>query len=175
MIGNSKRVLQATKNEDKIKAIKEGVQILEDFLEEFDRENRAAQNLAYLPLSIVSAFDRPSSKLVSEFIETYDGKAKGRYEFLRTLYPKGDDSKSWDIVRNENLKKLKKKIEENKSKLFDSNGSPTHEHLELIYWAYSPNADKLKTYVEKPAEKSSSHKRKSTNDDDTSVPEKKRR
>lgn len=174
MIGNSKRVLQATKNEDKIKSIKEGVQILEDFLEEFDRENRAAENLAYLSFDIVSSFDKPKSKLVAEFVEVYGGKAKGRYEYLRTLYPKGDDSKSFDIIRNENLEKLKKKIKENKSKLFNDSGSPTQEHLDLIYWAYSPNADKLKSYVEKPSEKSSSHKRKSTIDD-SSAPEKKRR
>lgn len=173
LIGNSKRVLQATKNEDKIKSIKEGVRILEDFLEEFDRENRAADNMTYLSFNTVTAFDKPKSKLVAEFLEVYGGKAKGRYEYLRTLYPKGDDSRSWDIVRNENLEKLKKRIKENKSKLFNENGSPTQEHLELIQWAYSPNADKLKTYIEKPAEKSSS-KRKSTSDDG-SAPEKKRR
>lgn len=171
LIGNSKRVLQATKNEEKIESIKEGVKILEDFLEDFDRENRAAQNLAYLPLDIVTAFDAPKSKLVVEFIEVYGGKAKGRYEFLRTLFPKDDDSKSWDIVRNANLEKLNKKIKENKTKLFNDNGSPTKEHLELIYWAYSPNVDKLKSYIN---DKSSGQKRKSTSEG-TSAPEKKKR
>lgn len=171
MIGNSKRVLQATKNEEKIQSIKEGVKILEDFLEDFDRENRGADNLAYLSLDIVTAFDAPKSKLVVEFIEVYGGKAKGRYEFLRTLYPKDDDSKSWDIIRNANLEKLNKKIKENKSKLFNDNGSPTKEHLELIHWAYSPSADKLKAYT---SEKSGSQKRKSSSEG-SSVPEKKKR
>lgn len=174
LIGNSKRVLQATKNDEKIQSIKAGVKILEDFLEDFDRENRGAQNLAYLPVAIVTAFDEPKEKLVVEFIEVYGGKAKGRYEHLRTLYPKGDDSKTWDIVRNKNLEKLNKKIQENKSKLFNDNGSPTKEHLELIYWAYSPSADKLKAYAEKIDGKSKAEKRKSTSDDGA-VPEKKKR
>lgn len=170
LIGNSKRVLQATKNEEKIQSIKDGVKILEDFLEEFDRENRSAQNLAYLPLDIVTSFDEPKSKLVVEFVEVYGGKAKGRYEFLRTLYPKDDDSKSWDIVRNENLTKLNKKIKDNKSKLFNDNGSPSTEHLELIHWAYSPNVDKLKSYH---SDKSGSKKRKSS-DNNASAEKRKR-
>lgn len=172
MIGNSKRVLQATKNEDKIKAIKEGVSILEDFLDEFDRENRAAQNMAYLAVDIVSTFDVPKNKLAAEFIETYKGKAKGRYEFLRTLYPKSDDSKSWDIVRNENLDKIRNKIKDNKSKLFNDDGSPTKEHLELIHWAFSPNADKLKSFAEKSNDKS---KKRKSSGDSASVSEKKKR
>lgn len=172
MIGNSKRVLQATKNEDKIKSIKQGVKILEDFLEAFDSENRAAQNMAYLSVDIVSAFDQPKNKSAAEFIETYKGKAKGRYECLRTLHPKGDDSKSWDIVRNEHLEKLRSKIKENKSKLFNDDDSPTKEHLELIHWAFSPNADKLKSFVEKSNDKS---KKRKSSGDGASVPEKKKR
>lgn len=172
LIGNSKRVLQATKNEDKVKAIKEGVSILEDFLEEFDRENRAAQNMAYLTVDIVSAFGGPKNKLAAEFIETYKGKAKGRYEFLRTLHPKSDDSKTWDIVRNENLDKIQNKIKENKSKLFNDDCSPTKEHLELIHWAFSPNADKLKTFTEKSTEKS---KKRKSSGDCASISEKKKR
>ncbi|XP_031618071.1 uncharacterized protein LOC116337552 [Contarinia nasturtii] len=174
LIGNSKRVLQSTKNEEKIQSIKAGVKILDNFLEDFDRENRGAQNMAYLPVDIVTAFDKPKDKLVIEFIEIYDGKARGRYEHLRTLHPKSDDSKTWDIIRNKQLEKINKKIKENKSKLFNDNGSPTKEHLELIHWAYSPNADKLKTYVESGNEKSNTQKRKSTNDDG-SVPEKKKK
>lgn len=171
LIGSSKRVLQGTKNEDKIRSIKEGVQILEDFLEEFDRENRSKSNLAYLPVAIVQAVGTPKNKLAAEFSETYADKAKGNYKHLRTIFPKGDDSKSWDIVRNSNLKVLKEKIDSKKAKLFNEDGSPTSEHLELIGWAYSPNADKLKAYVEK------AKKRKSTDDsgkDNASSSKKKR-
>lgn len=174
LLGNGKRVLQSTKNEDKIRSIKEGLHILEDFLEEFDRENRASKNMVYLPANIVTAFGSPKDKLCVEFIEVYDGKAKGRYEHLRTLYPSGNKEKSWDIVRNGKLGDIMMKIQENKTKLFNDDGSPTKDHLELIHWAYSPNADKLKTYVEKRKGNSSAQKRKSSNDD-ASVPTKKSR
>lgn len=176
LLGNSKRVLQATKNDEKIQSIKAGVRILEDFLEDFDRENRGAQNNAYLPFDIVTALDgegRSKSSLCIEFLDTYGKKAKGRYEHLRTLYPKNDDSKSWDIVRNAKLDAIKNKIKENKVNLFNDDGSPTKEHLELISWAYSPNADKLKVYVEKLNGKSG-EKRKSSSGS-ASSPDKKRR
>lgn len=162
LIGSSKRVLSGTKNEDKIKAIKEGVQILEDFLERFDRENRSKSNLAYLASSIVTAFPKPSSSLAAEFVDVYDRKAKGNYKHLRTIHPKGDDSKTWDIIRNKSLKKLKEKISANDSRLFREDGSPTAEHLELIYWAYSPQPDKVKSYVEKVKGVKIDKKRKST-------------
>lgn len=174
LLGNAKRVLQATKNEDKIQSIKEGVQILERFLEDFDRENRAAQNMVYLNLQIVTAFGEPKNKLSNEFIQVYKEKAKGRYEHLRTLFPKDNDAKSWDIVRNAKIEEIKCKIRENKLNLFNDDGSPTKEHLEMIHWAYSPNADKLKTYVETLKVKPSSQKRKSSNDN-KSAPEKKAR
>lgn len=149
LIGNSKRVLQATKNEDKIKSIQNGVKILEDFLEDFDRKNCGAQNMAYLSIDIVKSFDDPKNKLVAEFIQVYGDKTKGRYEHLRTLYPRNDNSKSWDIVRNEHLHKIRAKINENKTKLFNDDGSPTAAHIELIQWAFSPNIDKLKQFIQK--------------------------
>lgn len=179
LIGNSKRVLQTTKNEDKIKSIQEGVKILEDFLEDFDRENRGAQNMAYLSIDIVKSFDAPENKLVAEFIKVYGDKAKGRYEHLRTLYPRDDDSKSWDIVRNKHLNKIRDKISENKTKLFNDDGSPTTAHIELIQWAFSPNVDKLKQFVQKNNGKSDSKKRKSSSNqndgEDDDVSEKKKR
>lgn len=135
----------------------------------------SVENLTYLPVDIVSAFGNAKHKLCSEFIETYSGKAKGRYEFLRTLYPKDDDSKSWDIVRNARLDELKAKLKTNKTKLFNDDGSPTKEHIEMIQWAYSPNADKLKQHIEADNGKSSnSNKRKSINEQ-TSGSEKKSR
>lgn len=174
LLGNGKRVLQATKNEDKIRSIKEGLQILDDFLKVFDRENRASKNMAYLPLNIVTAFDRPTNPLCIEFIDVYNKKANGKYEHLRTLHPNDDHTKSWDIVRNSKLNKIVAQIQGNNAKLFNEDGSPTNDHLEMIHWAYSPNTDKLKTFVEISAGKSKSQKRKSSNDD-SSVSAKKSR
>lgn len=174
LLGNSKRVLQATKDEGKIKSIKEGVKILDDYLSE---SLNSLENLTYLPIDTVTAFESPKSKLCAEFIETYGGKAKGRYEFLRTLYPKGDDSKSWDIVRNAKLDELKSKLKSNNAKLFNDDGSPTKEHIEMIQWAYSPNADKLKQHIESAngGGKSSSSKKRKSSGDHASSSEKKSR
>lgn len=150
---------------------------MDNFLDDFDRENRSALNMAYLSIDIVKSFDKPDSKLAAEFIEVYGGKAKGRYEHLRTMYPKNDDSKSWDIIRNKHLNKIRAKIDENKSKLFHDDGSPTTAHLELIQWAFSPSADKLKSYLDK-SNNGSSNKRKSTSskhDSDDEVSGKKKR
>lgn len=148
LIGSSKRVLSGTKNEDKIKAIKEGVAMLEEFLEKFEIENRSKLNFAYLAHSIITSFPKPTNKLAAEFLDVYGGRAKGNYKHLRTLYPEDNDSLTWDIVRNQEVKLIKEKIAKNNSKLFGDDGSPTEEHLSLIYWAYSPQADKVKSYAE---------------------------
>ncbi|KAJ6638121.1 hypothetical protein Bhyg_10854 [Pseudolycoriella hygida] len=160
LIGSSKRVLSGTKNEDKIKAIKEGVAILEEFLEKFELENRSKLNFAYLAHNIIAAYPKPTNKLVAEFISVYGGRAKGNYKHLRTLYPEDNDSLTWDIVRNQEVKLIKEKIAKNNSKLFNDDGSPTEDHLNLIYWAYSPQTDKVKSYAEK--NKSKAEKRKSS-------------
>jgi len=181
LIGSSKRVLSGTKNEDKIKAINEGVKVLEDFLEKFDKENRSKLNLAYLPSAVVTAFAAPKHSLAQEFISVYDKNAKGNYKHLRTLYPKDDDSTSWDIIRNKELNKIKEKIGD--AKLFKEDGSPSAEHLQLIQWAYSPQADKVKSLANGSKDKTD-RKRKSTrssssdsssSDEDSNTPPKKQR
>lgn len=167
LIGSSKRVLPATKNEEKIKAIKEAVGVLEDFLMKFDEENRSKLNLAYLPANVVTSCGTPDRSLSAEFVKAYTIDAKGNYKHLRTMFPKGDDSKSWDIVRNAKLKALNEKIAAKKSKLFNEDGSPSTEHLQLIYWAYSPQPDKVKQFIAKK-EKAKASKRKSTTTESSS-------
>jgi len=70
------------------------------------------------------------------------------------MFPKEDDKTSWDIVRNRQLAKLLEQIKSEDAKLFDAeSGAPTDLHLQLIHWAYSPQPDKLKQYIEKLAKK----------------------
>lgn len=116
-------------------------------MDEFDRDNRGQQNKSYLPIDIIEACKAADDKLAVEFVQVYADVATGRYEFLRTLYPKKDDSISWDIVRNTRIARIEKDIQANKAKLFNDDGTPTADHLKLIQWAYSPSADKLKAYV----------------------------
>ncbi|XP_055623903.1 uncharacterized protein LOC129767240 [Toxorhynchites rutilus septentrionalis] len=147
LLGSAKRVLPSTKNEDKIKAIKEAVSIFEDFIDTFDEEERSKQNMAYLPVDLIKSMPKKSSDaLAIEFVECYDKVAKGNYKHLRTKFPEDDDSLSWDIVRNKKLLALKEKLKDSGEKLFDSEGKPTEIHLKMIFWAYSPNVDKLKAY-----------------------------
>lgn len=161
LIGSSKRVLSGTKNEEKIKCIQEGVQVLEDFLEKFDKENMMRENKAYLAYSVIENLPGPSENLVTDFLCAYGGsKAKGNYKHLRTMYPKDDDSTSWDIIRNKQLKKICEKLKEEDAKLFKESGEPTEIHMEMIHWAYSPQPDKVKSYVE-TLKKSKATKRKS--------------
>ncbi|EDW84390.1 uncharacterized protein Dwil_GK13169 [Drosophila willistoni] len=191
LIGSSKRVLSGTKNEDKINAIKEAVQVLEEFLEKFETENRIKDNRAYLAYSIVAKLPEPKQELAAEFLTAYGGsKAKGNYKHLRTMYPKDDDSTSWDIVRNRQIAKLLEQIKNENVKLFDAEtGAPTELHLELIHWAYSPQQDKVKAYVEKLTKKTAEKRKQddsssdsgtdSDNDDDDdekeAVPKKKKK
>lgn len=155
LIGSSKRVLSGTKNEDKINSIKEGVQVLEEFLEKFETENRIKDNRAYLSHALIAKLPEPKDELASEFLAAYGGsKAKGNYKHLRTMYPK-DETTSWDIVRNRQIAKLLEKIKSEDLNLFDKEtGAPSDIHLELIHWAYSPQQDKVKSYVEKHIKKS---------------------
>lgn len=150
LIGSSKRVLSGTKNEDKIKAIKEGIAILEDFLDKFDKENRSKLNMAYLPLNLITALPITKNKLAAEFVDVYGNKrVKGNYKHLRTLYPEDNDDDTWDIVRNRALITIKENISKNNTKLFGEDGTPSEEHFQMIYWAFSPQPDKVKSYIDK--------------------------
>uniref|UniRef100_A0A182NT23 Uncharacterized protein n=1 Tax=Anopheles dirus TaxID=7168 RepID=A0A182NT23_9DIPT len=166
LIGSAKRVIPATKNEDKLKSIKEAMALFEDFLDEFDREERGKQNMPYLPIDLIRQLPAPdhADKLAVEFLDCYETVAKGNYKHLRTKTPK-DGSKTWDIVRNSKLQALKP---DSSVKLFDSEGKPTDVHFKLVQWAYSPQVEKLKSYLnKKKSVGTSTASRKRTNSSST--------
>ncbi len=147
LLKSSKRVLPSTNNPDKIKAIKEAVKYLEKWLEKFEVENRAADNMDYLEIDLIrSLIDNHSveDKLAKEFLDAYEKQAKGNYKFLRTIYPANSDYKdiSWDIVRNKKLLEIKEGLKKD-YELFDSE-KPTKDHFKFIEWGYSPVPQKLK-------------------------------
>ncbi|XP_049884306.1 myb-like protein X [Pectinophora gossypiella] len=168
LIKSAKRVLTCTRDETKIANIKEATEVLEKFLDDFDSNHMMKQNNAYLSLG----FARTALKLADSvtdqqkaFIAAY-ASVNGEYKRLRTVVEK-DGGKSWDIVRNAALKDLKEKYAD--AKLFDKD-EPTKEHLEMILWAYSPEAAKVKkvlseTKEEKEEDKKESRKRKSSTSD----------
>lgn len=105
-------------------------------------------NRAYLAYSVIEQLPQPEDALQLEFLQAYGGpKAKGNYKHLRTMFPAEDDSTSWDIIRNRNIAKLLAKLKEEDAKLFDDAGKPSEIHMQLIHWAYSPQPDKVKSYV----------------------------
>lgn len=119
---------------------------MEEFLDDFVRENRGQLNMSYLSVDMIKDSIKKTgyklSKLEGKFLDAYEVKAKGNYKNLRTLY--SEDEVSWDIVRNRNLNQLVKE-----SKLFNDNGEPTKEHLQRIVWGYSKSESKLKSYLTK--------------------------
>ncbi|KAK9884477.1 hypothetical protein WA026_007320 [Henosepilachna vigintioctopunctata] len=156
LIGRAKRTLTLTKDKDKLQNINEAMKIFEEWLSTFEIENRSKENRAYLPLSAIKAllplkkkFDIQSEQ-VEKFLKAYE-KAGADYKNLRTV-PSDEDKPTWDIVRNANLKILLDQFQANKSDLWDDE-LPSKEHLELILWAYSPEASKIKKNQSKYEEK----------------------
>jgi hypothetical protein len=149
LLGSAKRVLSGTKSEEKIADIKAAMEVLETFVKDFDNENRGKKNMPYLSLDVIEKYPAPTDPLICEFLEIYRAK-DGNYKHLRTLFPKDDDSTSWDIVRNKNLSKVREEYDEDPAaRLFDSEGAPSEAHLKMVYWAFSPSADKVKAHAQK--------------------------
>ncbi|XP_059607632.1 uncharacterized protein LOC132255558 [Phlebotomus argentipes] len=146
LITSSKSVISRTKDKQKISDIKEAVELLTEYLDNLDTSEQP--NMKYLSAEVIQNFPKPTETVASEFLSAYTGTAGGNYKKLRTMFPDDNDSESWDIVRNRNLQKLQKSIQEKKLPLFNNDGSPTKEHLALISWAYSPKLEKLKQFID---------------------------
>ncbi|XP_045489006.1 uncharacterized protein LOC110996169 isoform X1 [Pieris rapae] len=168
LIGRAKRVLTCTRDETKIANIKESISIYEKFLDDFETQHLSKQNNPYLPLGIVRTCLRLAGDNITEqqksFIDAY-ASVNGEYKRLRTVLEK-DDGKSWDIVRNAALKDLKEKYVD--AKLYNEKDEPTKEHLELLLWAYSPDAARVKKVIPEPKseEEEPKAKEKKHNDSD---------
>lgn len=147
---------KVTKDKDKLQNINDAVQVFEEWLQNFEKLNLSKENRAYLPLATVKTL-LPLKKQykidddqATAFYEAYKSVG-GEYKNLRTV-SSGEDKPTWDIVRNTVLRKLLKKIDEDKPDLWKDE-LPTKEHVELIIWAYSPDASKIKKSLSKLEEK----------------------
>ncbi|XP_030745940.1 transcriptional regulator ATRX homolog [Sitophilus oryzae] len=172
LIGRAKRTITLTKDKDKLQNITDAMKIFEDWLKDYEYKNLSKENRAYLPLASVEALLPLKEKyelkneLVEKFLKAYKEKAKGDYKNLRTV-SSGDEKPTWDIVRNQELKKIWKGFEESKPDLWNDDDLPTKEHLELILWAYSPEANKIKKNLSSYEEKLGSLKISSDNENDS--------
>ncbi|GBP70840.1 hypothetical protein EVAR_53504_1 [Eumeta japonica] len=172
-----------TRDDTKINNIKEAMAIFDRFLDDFETMHLSKQNSSYLPLGVVrrcleTAGERAvGTERQKAFIAAY-ARVKGEYKRLRTVEEK-DGGQTWDIVRNKELKPLKEKYAD--VKLFDEKNEPTNEHLEMLLWAYSPDAARAKKYIPESSgresderksrssggDESNERKRKSSGGDDT--------
>lgn len=149
-------MILVTKDKDKLQNINDAVQVFEEWLQNFEKLNLSKENRAYLPLATVKTLlplkkqYKIEDKQASAFYEAYKSVG-GDYKNLRTV-SSGDNEPTWDIVRNTVLRKLLKKLEEDKPDLWKDD-LPTKEHVELIIWAYSPDASKIKKNLSKLEEK----------------------
>lgn len=120
--------------------IKEAMRVFEDWLADF--EVRKPPTRTYLPLATVEVFASSAADKARSFIEAYRS-CDGDYKKMRTI-SSGEEQPTWDIVRNRRLAEI---LADSKvtSNLWTENGDmPTSEHIEMIVWAYSPDASKLK-------------------------------
>lgn len=159
-----------TKDKEKVQNINEATAAFEEFLRNFELHNLGKENRAYLPILSIDALLPLKDKYeiknsqIDDFLKAYKKTAKGDYKNLRTV-SSGEDQPTWDIVRNTELKKLLKSLEENKFDLWKDE-LPTKEHMELILWAYSPDASKIKKNVSLYEEKLGSASKSEDDDDD---------
>lgn len=132
LLGNAKRVLATAKDEAKIQAIQAGIQVLEEFLANFEANNMMQYQRAYLPLELVQKFPPPEDALQREFLECYGGeRVNGNYKQLRSMFPKQSETQgdgqsnttttpstpstntnttaanvSWDVLRNRHIAQI---------------------------------------------------------------------
>lgn len=130
--------------------------VFDEWLSNYEKNNLSKENRAYLPLASIKTL-LPLKKQYkldditsNAFLKAYR-KCDGEYKNLRTI-ASGSDAATWDIVRNAALKKLLRNVDETKAELWKDD-LPTKEHMELILWAYSPDASKIKKNLGKYEEK----------------------
>ncbi|XP_022833521.1 uncharacterized protein LOC111361373 [Spodoptera litura] len=148
----ARRVLRFTRKERKISNIKAAVTIFDKFLGDFNSRRVIKQNNPYLHLGTLRKVEELAGDNITEqqkaFIAAYSS-VRGEYRRLRNVRAPGEDT-TWDIVRNRELKTLKRKLAH--EELFDDDGKPTEEHLEMLLWAYSPDRRGLWWYFYTPRE-----------------------
>lgn len=172
LIGRAKRTLTLTKDKDKLQNINDAMKVFEEWLKDYEFKNLSKENRSYLPLTSIEALLPLREKygvkneLADNFLKAYKEKAKGDYKNLRTV-ASGEDKPTWDIVRNQEIKRILKEFEESRPDLWNSDDLPTEDHLKLILWAYSPDASKIKKNVSNYEEKLGSLKISSENEGDS--------
>jgi hypothetical protein len=162
MFHRAKVIHKRTKDPEKLRNLAEAIETFEAWLNDYRSHSRAKENLTYLPLDVVEAFqplaDRYGVKTEVPDVEASFHKvyreAGGDLKKLRVLKVNPDDEMSvtWDVHRNKHLKPLVDRIKSDDAPpLYRTEdkvkGLPTKEHVELVMWGYSPEVTKLKKSI----------------------------
>ena len=162
MFHRAKVIHKRTKDPTKLRNLTEAIETFETWLNDYRSHSRAKENLTYLPLDVVEAFqplaDRYGVKtevpgVEANFLKVYR-EADGDLKKLRVLKVNPEEEKSitWDVHRNKQLKPLVERIKgDDTPPLYRTEekvrGLPTKEHVELVMWGYSPEVTKLKKSI----------------------------
>ncbi|XP_015590494.1 uncharacterized protein LOC107265503 isoform X2 [Cephus cinctus] len=152
LLKRADRVISCTKDEEKIKNMREAVEVFENWVTDYNVNNRSKENFAYLSADLVRAYKPLADKYGIEdngFLEAYE-KEDGDYKRLRSVKVP-DSQMTWDIERNKNLRSLVDRIKDKHIPWFETDselrGLPTEEHTRCIMWGFSHEPTKLKKLV----------------------------
>ncbi|XP_014600127.1 PREDICTED: uncharacterized protein LOC106784776 [Polistes canadensis] len=153
LVKRAERVISCTKDINKIKNMKEAVQVFEDWITDYNVNGKSKDNFNYLSIDVIRAFEPLAEKYDiedKEFLKAYE-EVDGDYKKLRTVkIPESD--LTWDRKRNKFLRALVDRMKEKEDNSWfqidgDLKSLPTKEHTRCIMWAYSPDPTKLKKLV----------------------------
>ncbi|XP_044743545.1 uncharacterized protein LOC123305784 [Chrysoperla carnea] len=134
--------LRRVKNPQKKKNLEEALEVFHKWIANYRKKDLGSQTNLYIPVSTLERFMPLLNhyNIENEFLDVYIKKCKGDHKRLREI--KGEKyDKTWDIVRNAEIKKLKKQSEENEERLWTEDMIPSEIHAKMISWAYSPDKE----------------------------------
>ncbi|XP_015111282.1 uncharacterized protein LOC107037305 [Diachasma alloeum] len=157
-VRRGKRVLEITKDGEKLAKIREALEVFNEWLEDYKKKGRSKENFNYLSLEIVEAYKALAESygiLNEDFLKAYR-EEKGDYKPLREVKtPAGEVT--WDIERNRKLKEIVSKMKSSYIPWYKVDdgvyrGLPSEEHVKCILLGYSPEPTKLKKLISQVVE-----------------------
>lgn len=130
------------KNPQKKKNLEEALEVFNKWIANYRKKDLGSQTNLYIPVSTLERFMPLLNhyKIENEFLDVYINKCSGDHKRLREIKGEKHD-KTWDIVRNAAIKKLKQRSEENEERLWTEDMIPSEIHANMISWAYSPDKE----------------------------------
>lgn len=158
MYNRAKVIYKRTTDKEKRQNLNESIEVFEAWIDDYKAHSRAKENFSYLPVEILEGYKSLADHYGIEdggFLEVYK-EVDGDLKKLRNKKIP-DDSITWDIHRNNNLKPIANKMKEEYIPLYETDeplrGLPTKEHTQLILWGYSSEPTKIKKIIPTIAEK----------------------